>query len=286
MTEKLRAWFILGRVSNLPTVWTNVIAAWLLNGGEIDGALVCMGLGASLLYVGGTTLNDFFDVAFDREYRKERPIPAGILSRMAVGWVSVGYLLLGSVLIGLGGGGVWYWVVLLIAAIVFYDYHHKDWVGSVFVMGGCRFFLSLLAASGVNETLDLTVWFHAGGLWVYIVALSLTARSESRPSESGSTIRFLFLIPLAAPVAAALLGQAIWGLLLAALAGFSWVIANSLVALRRREDPARVGKAVSLMLAGVSWLDAAFLAIVGPGGVLVAAGYFLARWLQRSVPAT
>src|SRR6266404_5363250 len=67
---------ILGRVSNLPTVWSNCLAGWLLGGGGTAWILVVICLGATCLYVGGMFLNDAFDVEFDREYRRERPIPS------------------------------------------------------------------------------------------------------------------------------------------------------------------------------------------------------------------
>ena len=53
----------LGRVSNLPTVWTNVIAGAALATLEIPWkAVVPVALAASLLYVAGMFLNDAFDV--------------------------------------------------------------------------------------------------------------------------------------------------------------------------------------------------------------------------------
>ena len=56
----------LGRVSNLPTVWTNVLAGTALAGGDWNGrrsALVLLAM--SLFYVGGMYLNDYFDRAID-----------------------------------------------------------------------------------------------------------------------------------------------------------------------------------------------------------------------------
>ena len=50
----LRAWLELARISNLPTVWTNVTAGWLLAGGDISNAhLLWLLLAGSLLYTGG-----------------------------------------------------------------------------------------------------------------------------------------------------------------------------------------------------------------------------------------
>src|SRR5437870_4696749 len=69
----LRALLILGRVSNLPTVWSNCLSGWWLGGGRHAEKLPFLFLGAALLYVGGMFLNDAFDAVFDRQYRPERP---------------------------------------------------------------------------------------------------------------------------------------------------------------------------------------------------------------------
>jgi heme O synthase-like polyprenyltransferase len=80
--ESNMPWLHLARISNLPTVWTNVTAAWLLAGGE--GLRMHASTGSSLpvhlLYTGGMILNDAADVKFDREHRQERPIPSGQVS--------------------------------------------------------------------------------------------------------------------------------------------------------------------------------------------------------------
>src|SRR5579862_2051883 len=91
--KRLRALLVLGRVSNLPTVWSNCLAAWCLaGGGKVNRfALVCAG--ATLLYTGGMFLNDACDVEFDQRYRPERPIIASQISLPAV-WVIAGMLLL------------------------------------------------------------------------------------------------------------------------------------------------------------------------------------------------
>ena len=78
---QLRTLLILGRVSNLPTVWSNCLAGWWLGGGGNFWKLPFLLLGMSLLYTGGMFLNDAFDEEFDRQRRAERPIPTGKISR-------------------------------------------------------------------------------------------------------------------------------------------------------------------------------------------------------------
>ena len=284
--RQLRAWLILGRVSNLPTVWTNILAAWILAGGSLawSSPLGWLCLGGSLFYVGGTTLNDYFDAAFDREYRGERPIPSGVLSRTTVGMMAILYLLAGALVIGWGANGSWIYVACLGVAIVFYDYRHKEWAGSVFVMGTCRVFLSLLAASCATPGLSVPVCLHAAGLFAYIVALTFTARGESRSASPAGWPSLLFALPIIG---------ALWvgprpGMEVAVFIGlFGAVVIRALILLKSGDDPARIGRSVALMLAGISMLDAAFLAGHGwTAPLLASAGFVLALLGQKFVPAT
>ena len=98
-----RTLLILGRVSNLPTVWSNCLAGWLLAGGGAWSRFAALCGGASLLYIGGMFLNDACDVRFDTAHRQERPIPSGAISARAVWRLSAVLLLGGGVLLALLG---------------------------------------------------------------------------------------------------------------------------------------------------------------------------------------
>src|ERR1041385_1224412 len=103
-TDTQRDWgtvLILGRVSNLPTVWSNCLAGWLLGGGGSALRFGLLSLGASFLYIGGMFLNDAFDSEFDSQHRKERPIPSGSITVGKVwGW-GLGWLIAGTLLLSL-----------------------------------------------------------------------------------------------------------------------------------------------------------------------------------------
>ena len=49
----LRTLLILGRTSNLPTVWSNCLAGWILGGEGNLKNLLLLSIGATLLYLGG-----------------------------------------------------------------------------------------------------------------------------------------------------------------------------------------------------------------------------------------
>src|SRR6185436_16123053 len=94
-TPYWRTFLILGRVSNLPTVWSNCLAGWLLGGGGEVKRLLVLSLGASLVYLGGMFLNDAFDAEFDQQHRSERPIPSGairveVVWRWGLAWLAAG----------------------------------------------------------------------------------------------------------------------------------------------------------------------------------------------------
>ena len=84
ITGYLRTLLVLGRVSNLPTVWSNCLAGWILGGAGPVDRLALVATGATLLYLAGMYFNDAFDASFDRQHRPERPIPSGAISGTAV----------------------------------------------------------------------------------------------------------------------------------------------------------------------------------------------------------
>src|SRR5580658_8244849 len=98
-TTQFRTMLVLGRVSNLPTVWSNCLAGWWLGGGGNFWELPFLLSGVSFLYTGGMFLNDAFDEEFDRQRRPERPIPSGKIApslvwRYGFGQLAAGVLLL------------------------------------------------------------------------------------------------------------------------------------------------------------------------------------------------
>ena len=169
----------LGRASNLPTVWSNVIAATVLAGAALqDLRLMIMLFAMSLLYVGGMALNDAFDAAYDARHRPERPIPSGRLSRGLVFALGFGCLAAGALLlVGTGAwGGVGFEAALaalaLVACIVWYDWRHKGTACSPLLMGLIRFLVYLGTALGFVGSVPLPVLLGALALMSYIIGLT------------------------------------------------------------------------------------------------------------------
>lgn len=284
-TPYWRTLLVLGRVSNLPTVWSNCLAGWLLAGGGSAWMFLVLCLGATCLYVGGMFLNDAFDVEFDREYRKERPIPSGQITldevwRWGFGWLGAGTVIL--ILIGKTTGLL---AVALLICIIVYDAVHKHLDFSPVLMAACRFFLYLVAAStAIQGVTGLAVW-SALALGTYVVGLSFLARQESTRGTLNTWPCYL----LAAPILLALLVNAEdyrqAALLLSAILGL-WIV-RCVRHAYLVSDP-NVGRAVGGLLAGIVLVD--LLAVAGgqtAGSGLVFTLLFGAALLfQRIVPAT
>jgi 4-hydroxybenzoate polyprenyltransferase len=280
----LRTLFILGRVSNLPTVWSNCLAGWLLGGGGDVGRLLWVSLGGTLLYLGGMYLNDAFDAEFDRQHRPERPIPSGSIRVETVWRLGLAWLAAGLVALAFFGQTTAILAVLLSLNIFIYDAIHKIFAFSPVFMAGCRFFLVLLAASvGAQGVTGLSLW-SALVLASYIVGLSHLARKESVQTA----VRFWPCVFLAAPLVLALIvnrGE-YWprGLLLSVVL-LAWMI----YCLRHTfpSGQRNIGRAVAGLLAGIVLVD--LLAVAG--GTWLATLAFLALFAlallgQRFVPAT
>jgi len=273
--DKIKALLDLGRVANLPTVWSNVIAAWMLGGGEHVWRVFPLVAGASLVYCGGTALNDAVDAEFDREHRPERPIPAGIFTEKQVWKFGGGLLGAGALIMVLLAKATLWWVLPLVAAILAYDFLHKQWKGSVFIMGACRALLFFAAAStavdsGLGLTWPVVIWGFA--LLLYIAGLSFAAREESK----GKSLVGRPLVLLGAPVLAWILVAFNEVAPLAKVLGLACTVGWTGYAVwrvrRDRDDAERIGDFVARLLAGIVLVDAAAVASVVGWPFLIFAG--------------
>ena len=215
MAFKLHAILTLGRISNLPTVWTNCCAAWVLNRlgrdspffdlppeGASDQLSFSLSqwlwilLGASLLYVAGTTLNDAFDEEYDREHNKERPIPTGVLKPWEVWSIGFAELFGGATILYLKAEVSPVYLAMLCVTILAYDAVHKKWAGSVLLMGGCRLFLWwTIATAGtlISNELSPLVYVWSIALLLYIVGITFVARGEATGSLSSVPWPYILL---------------------------------------------------------------------------------------------
>ena len=281
----LRTLLILGRVSNLPTVWSNCFAAWTLAGGGVAPRLALVLASGSCFYVGGMFLNDACDAEFDRQHRPERPIPTGLMSRSAVWAWGSGILLAGALLAVPLGGRALACALALLAAIVAYDFWHKRHPAALGLMAGCRLLLYLfagIAAAGAAAPVVLTA---AAGMAAYVLGISLLARHESGANSPPEWP----LLLLAAPAVTAGINFSAGVSGTTALAGILFITSLAFALLPLRQVKPQTGRAVGRLLAGIVFADCLQVAAVAPSlahAALFAACFGLTLLLQRRVPAT
>jgi len=252
LVRQLRTLLILGRVSNLPTVWSNCLAGWWLGGGGTIGKLPLLLLGVSALHTGGMFLNDAFDAEFDRQRRASRPIPSGAISLEPV-WVwSFALLALGALSLALLGKTTGALTLALLACIIIYDATHKAVMASPWLLGLCRFWVYVIAGSaGVRGVNGGAIWCGAA-LAFYVAGLSSVARRENFRGP----VPHWPLPLLAAPVFLAMLmnaGEARKSAMLLSIVFVLWAARCARTLFQPGE--ANVGHIASGLLAGIVFAD-------------------------------
>lgn len=192
----------LGRISNVPTVFTNVAAGLALAGASpLTSLSFLLGLAVAAFYVGGMYLNDGFDARWDAVHRPERPIPAGHVRQGTVLAAGAGLLALGVALVALAARGrpTLIAALVLVALIVLYDVSHKQNPLAPVVMALCRIAVYFLAAAAVTGfPPPRAVFIGAAALGLYLVFLSTLARKETLhpklPKMIGSLVAGIALL--------------------------------------------------------------------------------------------
>jgi 4-hydroxybenzoate polyprenyltransferase len=250
--RQLRALAVSGRVSDLPTVWSNCLAGWWLGGGGNFAKLPLLFFGLGALYTGGMLLNDVSDADFDRQRHANHPTTPGTISLPAVwrwGLVWLGLGTLGLVAVGKTTGAL---TLALLLSFTLYDAPHKVITASPGLMGACRFWIYLIAGSaGARGVSGWLIWCGAA-LASYVAGLGGVA---GRESVRGPVPPWPLAL-LAAPIVLAMLmnsGEfrvpAIWLSLVLAL----WLAASGRTIFQRTEP--NFGRMVSGLLAGIVFVD-------------------------------
>jgi 4-hydroxybenzoate polyprenyltransferase len=282
---QLRILLVLGRVSNLPTVWSNCLAGWWLSGGGNFWKLPFLLLGMSALYTGGMFLNDAFDADFDQQRRAARPIPSGKISSKTVwrfgwAWLALGIFCL--LFLGKIAGAL---AIVLAVCILIYNAAHKYITASPWLMGLCRFWVYVISGTAGADGLNGWPIWGGAALAFYVVGLSYVAKRESFRGP----VPHWPLIFLAVPMLLAQLmntGGMLKPALLVSLILALWMARCLRTIFQAGEI--NVGRIVSGLLAGIvfvdwlavapqcpRWLVAVFLILFGA-----------TIFLQRFIPAT
>ena len=283
---RLKAALRLGRVSNLPTVWSNVLAGIALAGwsGTSVSTIALLCGAVSLLYVGGMFLNDACDAEIDARERAERPIPMGEASRAEVlAWACV---LLGAGVLLAFSCGVPSGLASLgtLGVIVLYDVVHKRTLLAPLLMAGCRIGVYWTAALAVAAPKKELVALGAAVLFAYVMGLTYAAAKEN----STALVKYGPLLGLWAPalLAGPWLGASALGLLL--LMGFILWVVRAMKLVRTRNPPL-IRQGIGALIAGIALVDALWLALYAPTGLMAlcaVAAFGATLLLQRVVAGT
>ncbi|MFT4115084.1 UbiA family prenyltransferase [Bradyrhizobium sp.] len=276
----------LGRVSNLPTVWTNVLAgAIIANPAATAADLLVIGLSMTAFYVGGMYLNDFFDREIDARERPGRPIHAGEIGANTVSTIGFILLAIGIVLLIPFGTLPVVLGLALAGAILLYDGWHKGNTIAPVIMGLCRALVYVGTGAAVSGDIRLPLVAGAVALTAHVVGLTYAAKQENL-NEVG---HLWPLGILSVPLLMALPGLSSGWLVVvsALLLGIADVFAVRLLA--KRAKPGAVPRAVSTLIAAICLVDALAVALYG-GSVALAAlcacGFVLTRLFQTFIPGT
>jgi 4-hydroxybenzoate polyprenyltransferase len=275
----LRAFITLGRLSVLPTIWSDCLAGWWLGGAGNERLLPLVLVGATCLYVGGAFLNDAFDSVFDRQHRRTRPVPAGAVDLGTVWTYGLIWLVSGvaicfttSLLTGFLGLVLAYW-------IIFFNAVHRTLTFAPLVLGVSRLLLYLVAASVAADGISgWAIWCGiAQALYVGGIGFPLRRENPAHP------VRRWPIVLMAAPMMlATVLNTGEYrapGLLLCAVLAL-WIlhcVRHSLWSAEPRPEVTSSGLVAGVVL--VDWLAVAD----GPRELsLIFIGLFMVGWGVQS----
>lgn len=299
---KLYALLATARIANVPSVVSNLCVGVLLGslgtGGEFSWQWA-LTLAAVLFYVSGNFLNDWADREWDIVNRPERALPRGLFGPHQYLGFACGGIAVGMILAAIHG---WRAVIVsaaLVGFIILYTKVHKQAAWSVIPMGLCRACLPALGYVGVRGGIGGSMLFPAAALLLYIIALSLSARWESKVEVPEGKKLLSRMLLLAAGVVAALLPMMVMPLVgcIGMVAFFMWM----LLCVTKYRSP--VPAHVSALLAGIPLVDwvtllpmaliwmhlervEAFDPMFSVAVFLPPAAFLLGRVLQRVAPAT
>lgn len=220
MSSLIKPYVTLCRVSNLPTVWTNVLAAVVLSGaGFAWQDFLLLAASMSLLYSAGMCMNDIVDIERDRTEQPARPIPSGTVPVRDARIIAV-ILFAGGLIIlypgihpsSLTAG------LFLAGLIILYNLFHQRYFISVFLMGACRLMVFVVCSIATAGTVSNSVMLAGIVQFVYTVSISTVSRiSHSRPKKFSASVVPLMISCM----------SLVDGIILSFLSSLLWIFAGA-----------------------------------------------------------
>jgi len=300
--SRLIAWLELCRISNLPTVWTNVLTGCAISWGfgwhavYRDGSTfvpeyqwknaAILGAALSLFYIAGMALNDVADAAIDQKERPGRPIPSGRVSRTAALNFIVTCFATGLLILWWHQPASMGYALLLLVMILAYDFTHKAFPASVLFMGACRSLVILAAATGASSSQFNRVALPLAAIMgVYIVAITIIARGETE-NRIDQRKWLSVVMPIMLLAMFAIIRPTDWKA--PALAAFILSLWLAQPVRFVFSQPPQTIKAILTWLSGICLIDAYILTLLGalPLALLACACFILTAWGHRKILGT
>lgn len=291
------AWWRLLRVSNLPTVWTNVLLGVMLSL-PLETSLppwwplVLLLIAGSCAYLGGMVMNDISDLHLDRETAPDRPLVREDISlpRARAAMNALIVLSMCTFVAALWVSSrtwqpIMLWVALIVA-IQFYNMVHRQSAAvAAVLMASCRGLLVLSAAAATGGISD-GAGIGAAAVACWTAGITLLARGERGGESTAGGWTVLLCLAALAPLGVHAIhddlpsGPLLGGLVLLVLIWIPAVV--------RHQSARRQGSAIVGAILGLCVLDAALL-LAADRLVAGAAAIFamlVCMVLQRLQPGT
>ena len=293
VSQRLLAYAQLCRIPNVFTAIADVAMGYLFVAGTVErpGILVILACSSALLYSAGMVLNDVFDYEVDAQERPARPIPSGRITLTHAKRVGYSLLICGVGIAWIVSVSSGVTATLLAAMIYTYDAVVKGTWLAPLAMGGCRMLNVLLGMSGTGAWMtqgEPAQWLVAVGIGVYVVGITIFARSEARTSGRSTLVMgalgmllgivMLASLPWVKETSLLLQGNGfvIWPLLLGMLMAS---VARRCVIAISNPIPLHVQAAVKQSILSLIPLDASLvLATCGPAPAVAVLALLLPTW--------
>ena len=175
---KIKQYIKLARVSNTPTLVSNVLAGAALAGVTVpNGHIVLLIIGMILYYSAGMMLNDICDYAWDKQKKTHRPLIQGTITQKNAG---IATLLLFGI-----GTSIFFWQsekaffssLALLACIVIYNLWHKNNPIGPAIMAMCRVLVYVIAFFAFAISITNLFLIACSFLFLYMVTLTWIAKT-------------------------------------------------------------------------------------------------------------
>jgi 4-hydroxybenzoate polyprenyltransferase len=215
MFSAIKPYLELCRVSNLPTVATNTLAAAVLAGAGFHWpTFLPLLFSMASFYCAGMCLNDRMDLEFDRIGKPGRPLPSGRATLRGAALLTCALFAAGLLpLLWMPFPRAAGFGLLLGLFIVAYDLYHREHRASVLLMAACRAMVFVVAAVALTGGVPGPAALVGGLQFLYVLVISLVARFENTRQKPFPfpVIPFMIAgISLIDGVAMALLASPLW----------------------------------------------------------------------------